>query len=180
VGDRRAVLHVGFGIPCGQATLAEETQFIFGHRALQPKQQPVVDQARVVDSVVVDEEGGHEGAEIDQVMPVAAVACQARRLETEDRPDRAGAYASDEALESWPCHQSRPRPPEILVDRLDVREPQGPRRLCQRVLAPLALKVIAHLHECGLPHVDDGGAPEVLRTDLRTHRAPPGSGRRRR
>jgi hypothetical protein len=167
-----------FGIASGQAPLPEETQLVLGHRALQAEQQPVVHQARIVDAIMIDEEGAHQGAQVDQVMPVATIASEARGFEAEHGAYDPAAHGGHQPLEARPLYQPRSRAAQIFVDRLDAREAQGARRVCERILATLALQVIADLHGGGLPNVHDGAAPEVLRTDFRIQDAPPGRRRR--
>jgi hypothetical protein len=66
----------GLAVSCGEAALAEKVELVFGHRALQAEQQPVVHQTRVVDPVRIDHQRAGQRTEIDQMMPVAPVARQ--------------------------------------------------------------------------------------------------------
>ena len=68
-------------IPCRNAALTKEAQLVFGHRPLQPQQQPVIDQAGIVRAVRIDHQRADEGAQIDQVMPVAPVPSEAGGLD---------------------------------------------------------------------------------------------------
>ena len=54
--------------------LSNEAPFIFTHLALQSEQQPVIQKAGVIDPIRIDQNGPHHPAELDQVVPVTAVA----------------------------------------------------------------------------------------------------------
>jgi hypothetical protein len=97
----------GLRVAGGQAALSEQAEFVFRHRSLQPEQQPVVHQARIVDPFGVDHQGTGQGAEVDQMMPVPPVAGQPRGLDAVDRPHRSGADLGDQSLEAWPGHLPR-------------------------------------------------------------------------
>ena len=66
--------------------------------------------------------GADHAAQLDQVVPIAAVPRQARRFDTEDRTHLACADFRDESLESGSLHQTRSRAPEILVNDHDLLE----------------------------------------------------------
>ncbi len=73
--------------------------------------------ARIVDAVRIDDHGTDERAEIDQVVPIAAVAREPRRLDAEYSSDRAGADARNETLKARTIDNARPGPTEVVVDR---------------------------------------------------------------
>src|SRR5580704_19045541 len=54
--------------------LAEQRQLQLAHRALHAEQQSIIGVARIIDSVLVDDYGADQSTELDQCMPVAAVA----------------------------------------------------------------------------------------------------------
>ena len=99
----------GLRVPCGEATLPEETELVLGHRAFQAEQQPVVHQARVVDAVRIDDQRAGHRAEIDQMMPVPPVARQPRRLKAEHGANGAGADLGHETLEARPGSTAQSR-----------------------------------------------------------------------
>jgi hypothetical protein len=86
--------------------LPQQAQLIFGHRPLQPEKQPIVDQARIVSTFGVDHQRSREGAQIDEMVPVAAVAGETGCLEAVDRADHARADGSDQLLEARPVHRT--------------------------------------------------------------------------
>ena len=58
-------------------SLAQQRQLHLRHGALHAQQQPVVDAARVIDAILVDDDAAYQCTELKQRVPVAAVACQA-------------------------------------------------------------------------------------------------------
>ena len=163
----------GLAVPGGETALAEEVELVFGHRALQAEQQPVVHQARVVDTVRIDDQGAGQRAEIDQMMPVAPIARQPRRLEAEHRADGTGAEFGDQALEAGARGEAGARAAEVVVDHGDGREAGGARGIGEGVLPLLALEVAEHLRHRRLPDVDDGATRQMFSADLGAHRRPP-------
>ncbi len=84
-------------------------------------------------------------AQFDQMVPIAAVPCQARRFDTEDGAHLPRTDVRHESLESRALNQARPRPPEILVDDHDVLEAELAGVLGQPVLATLTFLVVDDL-----------------------------------
>jgi len=163
----------GLAVPGGQATLAKKAELVFRHRALQAEQQPVVHQARVVDAVRIDDQGAGQRAEIDEMLPVASVARQSRRLDAIDRADGARAEFGDQSLEAGSRGEAGARAAEIVVDDRDGGEAGGARGLGQGVLTLSALEVAQYLRHRRLADVDDGGARQMISADLRAHHRPP-------
>src|SRR5262245_925288 len=62
------------------AALSEKVQFELTHRALEPQQQPVIEQARVIDAVGIYDKRPHQAAQFNEVMPITPIARQARSL----------------------------------------------------------------------------------------------------
>src|SRR5271166_4437144 len=54
--------------------LPKQRQLQLAHRSLHAEQQAIIGMASIVDSVLVDDDGPDQSAELDQRMPVAAVA----------------------------------------------------------------------------------------------------------
>jgi len=65
--------------------------------------------ARFVDAVFIDDDRADKTAELDQRMPVAAVARQAGGLDREDRSGAALADRRQKTLEARPVEPERPR-----------------------------------------------------------------------
>jgi hypothetical protein len=67
----------GLALDPALQTRAEHVQLGLAHRSLQPQQQPVVEMARVVQAVLIEDQGSRQGADLQQAVPVAGVAGQA-------------------------------------------------------------------------------------------------------
>ena len=104
---------------------------------------------------------------------IAPVASEPGGFEAVDGADPSLAHGSDELLEAGTDHQAGARAAQIVVDGGDGGEASGLGRVGKGILASLALQVAEDLREGGLTDVDDGGAGEVVRGDLRAHRHPP-------
>src|SRR5213076_2699786 len=79
--------------------LAEHREFKLAHRALHAKQQPIVGMARIVDSVLVDDERADQSTELDERMPVTTIAGKTRRLDRKHGADTAVADRCEQPLE---------------------------------------------------------------------------------
>src|SRR4051812_11876163 len=119
----------------------EDAELELADAAFHAEQQPVIGTARIVDPVVVDDPRLDQPTELEQVVPVAPVAGEARGVEAEHRPHLSRTEPGDEALETWPGGCPVSGPPEIVVDHLDVAEAPAPGDLDQFVLATGALGV---------------------------------------
>ena len=89
-----------------------------------PEQQAVVRPTGIVDAIEVDHTGLHQATELQQVMPVAAVAGQAGCIKAQHRADLACTQPRDQTLKARPRHHATRRAAEIVVDHRRF----GPRR----------------------------------------------------
>jgi len=53
-------------------------------RSIKPEQETVVDECRIVDAIRVHDDSANHSAQLDQVMPVTAIARKPGRLDAED------------------------------------------------------------------------------------------------
>ena len=125
--------------------MTEEVQLEFTHCSLEPEQKAIVDDARIIDAVGIDNNSSHHAAQFDQVVPIAAVARKTRGLDAENGTDFACAYFAHQSLESWPLDQPGSRTSQIIVDDNDILEAQLTSTIDQTILALLALLVMQHL-----------------------------------
>jgi len=128
--------------------------------------------ARIVDSVLVDDDRRDQSTKLDQRMPVPAIAGKPRDLDREHGADGSGADRGQQALKAGPADAAA-RAAEILVDDLDCRPTELTSAVGQRVLTAPALLVVHELVCRRLADVDIGAARKMLSGDLR-HRRPPG------
>src|SRR5438105_3919924 len=104
--------------------------------------------------------------ELQQRMPVAAVARQAGRFYRHHGADLTIADGCQQSLEAW-THHTTGGDTEVIVDDDHNGPPEQPSAIGQRVLASTTLMVVAKLIGSGLPHVDVGTACQVFSGDLR-------------
>src|ERR1700726_1418603 len=120
---------------------------------------------RIVDSVLVDDDGSDQSTELDQRMPVAAVARETRGFNRKHGADTALTDCRQQALEARACDTAA-RAAEIIVNDLD----SGPAKLFgaigEPVLAAPALLIVCQLVGCRLTDVDTGAACKMLSRDL--------------
>ena len=81
-------------------------QLCFAHRAFQAEQQAVVEVARIVEPVLVEDEGLGQGADLEQAMPLRGVAGQPRHLQAKHDAHLAHADRRHQLLEAFPVGRS--------------------------------------------------------------------------
>jgi len=107
-------------VSCLERTLAEKVELVLAEAALQTQQEAVIRQPRVVNGLMVDEEGIDKAAHLDELVPVPVVAGEARYLARSDCPDLAHADGGDHLLKTCTsCRRCR-REAEVIVNDLDV------------------------------------------------------------
>ena len=79
---------------------AQHAELELADAALHAQQQPIVRPTGVVDAVEVDDARLDQPAQLEQVMPVAAVAGEPRGIEAQHGADLAGAEPRDQPLEA--------------------------------------------------------------------------------
>ena len=125
-------------------SLAQEGQLHLRHRALHAQKQPVVDAAWVIKAVFVDDEAAHQRAELQQRVPVTAVASQARGLDGDHGTDLAVADRGQQPLEARASDATGGHA-EVIVDHHNLGPAERARPICQRILASTTLVVMAQL-----------------------------------
>ena len=116
----------------------EHAKFELADGALHAKQESIVRSARIIDAVQVDYARINQAAELEEVMPVAAVACQAGRVEAQHGPDFSGAQRCHQPLEAGPRHRPGGRAAEIVIDHFDLVESSAPSDVDEFVLELLS------------------------------------------
>ena len=98
--------------------------------------------ARIIDSVLVDDDGADQSTELDQRMPVAAITGETRGLDRKHGADTPFADRCQQALKAGACDPAA-RAAEIIVDDLD----SGPAELLGAIgepVLPTPALVIVH------------------------------------
>src|ERR1700739_2192435 len=114
--------------------------------------------ARLVAAISVEYQCLGDSAQFQQSMPVLARACQARRLQREDRADLPHCHIAHKGLEVVAFGRQLSRLGKIPVEDSDLlRHPAKRLRLVRQiVLALCALLIETHLRHRRLTNVDAG------------------------
>ena len=100
--------------------------------------------AGLVDAVFINDDRADKAAELDQRVPVSAIARQPGGLDREDCPGTALADCCQKALEARPVDAGAGAP-EVVVDDHDILPAQLPRAVRKAVLTPPAFVIVQHL-----------------------------------
>jgi hypothetical protein len=123
---------------------------------------------RVVQSVLVGQQGTEDGAQLQELVPILARPRQSAHLQPEDEADVVEAHLGEQALEAEAALGAGPAAPLVLVDDEDAVG--GPTEFHSAVgegVLPLrGLGVATNLLGGGLTHVDDGCAFQMPCLDL--------------
>src|SRR5438552_5649066 len=102
---------------------------------------------RIIDSVLVDDDGPDQSTELDQSMPVAAIASETRGLDRKHGADTPLADRCQQALEAGACDAAA-RATEIIVDDLDSDPAELLGAISESVLPTPALVIVCQLIGC--------------------------------
>ena len=87
---------------------------------LRPEQQTTVGAAGIVNAVTIGNEAVAQAADVEERIPVGAVAREARHVDRQDQPDLAEADATDKLLEAAALRGRRAAQAEIGIDHVDI------------------------------------------------------------
>ena len=164
----------GLLVAGGQRPLPQQIELVLVEASLQTEKQTIVALARRIYRLLVDQDGVDDPAHLDQLLPVTAVAGEARHFPRRDRTDLAQADLGDHPVEARPRDAARRGPAKVVVDRLDAGPAERRQPVAHRILQSAALAIVQHLVGGGLSHVQDRLALQVVRTDLlMLHVVPP-------
>jgi hypothetical protein len=137
---------------------ANQVQLDLVRGALESEQEPVTEDARMVEAVGV----GDERARVQQVVPIAVVAGETRDLDCQDDTDVTQADLGDESFKAGASSATATHS-KIVIDHGDVwaRPTEGNSSIHQTVLTALALQIMRDLLDGRLPDVDRGLAGEM-------------------
>ena len=100
--------------------------------------------ARIVDSVLVDEDGADQSTELDECVPVAAVAGETRSFDRKHRTDTTVTNCGQQSLKAW-TSDAAARSSEIVIDDLDSRPAKLFGTIGKPILSSLAFKIVHEL-----------------------------------
>lgn len=109
---------------------------------------------------MVDDAGFDKPAQLEQMVPVTAIAREPRCVLAQDGANFARTQPGNQAVEARARHSSARGSTEVIVDDLNVGEAGSARDINQIILPLLALQVGHHLRLRRLAHIDDGLACE--------------------
>ena len=95
-------------------------KFCLRHSALQTKQDSVVKLARIVESILIQDQGVGECADFQEPVPVRGVARQSRNLQAEHNPGFFQTYFRYQLLKSCAIRGGRSRVTEVAVNNDDA------------------------------------------------------------
>ena len=134
---------------------------------------------RFVDPVLVDDDCSDEAAELDQRMPVPAIACQARSFDRKHSAGPALADCGQQAFEARAA-DARAGTAKIVVDDRDLLPAELTRAIGQSVLAAAAFMIVQQLIRRRLADINKSATRQMLRHNLCHRRSPLRQRRRRR
>jgi hypothetical protein len=97
---------LGLGALGFERALPERRHFEVAHDALEPQEQAIVHQPRVIDAIVIDQHDVRDRSELHQLRPVAIIPGEPRRLECQHGPGRPGADNGEQPLKAGPLGES--------------------------------------------------------------------------
>ena len=102
-------------------------KFRLADGALETEQEAIVQRIGIINSLAIPEQGIAQGADLEQLVPVAARASKAGHLHAEHDADMAQSDLSHEALEAQASLGCCRRVPLVLVDHQNAFPwpPQG-------------------------------------------------------
>src|SRR5260370_20770805 len=127
---------------------------------------------RIIDSVLVHDDSPDQSTELDQRMPVAAVARQPGRLDREHSPDAAFADRREQAFEARPI-DAAPRATQIIVDDLYRCPTELPGSIGEPILPAPALVIVHELIGRRLTDIDACAPREMVSRYLGHRPSPP-------
>ena len=133
----------------------QHAEFELTDGALHAEQEPIVRPAGIIDPVQIDYSRLDQAAELQKMMPVAAVAGEPGGVDAQHGPDVPGAQPGHQPLKAGPRHHPTGGAAEIVIDHFDFAKTLAPSDLDELVLAPLALEVVLDLGLGGLPNIYD-------------------------
>ena len=155
--------------------LADPAELRFTDGPLESQQKSIVELAQIVDAFGINDQGVHQPAKVQELVPVPVIAGEARDLQAKHRAGLPKAYRSNQSLKTDPAGATGSRLTKIVIDDDHLAPAELPSLLSELVLATLALVVMPYLTKRGLTDVDECRSGEMLRTNLFStgHRPPP-------
>lgn len=91
-------------------------QFCLAHGTFQAQQQTIVILGRIIQSILVGNQGTEQGTNFQQVMPISVRTSQTRYLQTKNQPDMVECDFGDQSLKAEPPGGAAAGFAEIVID----------------------------------------------------------------
>jgi hypothetical protein len=98
----------------------EDVQLGLTHRAFETEQEPIVEARRIVDTILIEDQGIGERADLQQAMPVRVVPGQTRHLQAHHDARVPHAHVRNQTLKALAPGRRRARLALILIDDGDL------------------------------------------------------------
>ena len=105
--------------------LPHQAQRIFGHRALHPQDEAIMQVAWIIDPIIIHQQGLRQGAEIDQMVPVTLIPCQAGRFQGDNAPDMPCTHGRQQLAKARARLQTCATAASVLIKDDDLPKAQG-------------------------------------------------------
>jgi hypothetical protein len=182
--SERKLAAPGLGKKTRRQTAADGVKLKLGYSSLQPEQQATVCAAGIVDAISIGNEASAHAANVQEWVPIGAVACQTRHVDRQDQAHFVEPDPTDQLLEAAPLRSRSAAQAEIGIDYVDIgfMPSEFVGALPKRVLQPQAFLIAHDLVGRRLTNVDDRLARQMCRVhQFGLHgRSPPRLRRRRR
>src|SRR4051794_10049231 len=172
---------LGLGKQSGSQPAADRVQFKLGYRPLQTEEQATVCTAGIVNAIAIGNQVAAQTANIQQRIPVGAIAGETRHVDRQDKSNLAEPDPADQLLETAALRGGSTAQAEIGIDHVDVgvMPAELASALPKSVLQPQTLLIAHDLVGRRLADINHRFARQMRRRDqLRFHDRPP-PGRRR-
>jgi hypothetical protein len=147
---------------------AQHVQLGFTHGSFQTEQQSVVKVGWIVETVLVQDQGISQSADLQQAVPVHGIACQPGDLQAEHHSGATQTDLGHQTLKAFAIRGASSRLPQIGIDDGDLIlwPTQSDRLLAQCILPLGAFRVLEDLTKGGLSNIEISGPFQMGGLDL--------------
>ena len=103
-----------------ERALAQQIQFVLVEAALEPEQQAIVAVPWRIDGLLIDQNGIDHAAHLDELLPIPAVASEARDLASANCTNLTEANLRYHPLEAGALYPAGGRTTEIIINHVDL------------------------------------------------------------
>jgi hypothetical protein len=133
----------------------QNAQFKLADTSFHPQKKSVIRPSGIVYTVGIDNARFNYSTQFEQVVPVSAVAREARGIKAQNRSYFVGAQQSEQPIESGANNRTIRCTSQIIINDFNICEPVVAGYLDQVALQPLALQVAHYLGRRRLTDVYD-------------------------